>query len=170
MWPQNGSGSAIEEEDDDGQWSDSPGDVHSRFPARLFSQKQVFALAEDPGALLRLIDEAPQVDRADWESCWQKLEARFLSLRSQARELGARLADRKRVEGEVADARRQLAVFEEGGHRDVLVRYQRAGSQRRVLDDRDDELQRAAEQAQDLARDLEPSDVRSDPFDGETDE
>lgn len=169
LWRYDGSGASIEEEDGDG-WTDSPGDVRSRFPVRLFSQKQVYALADDPGALLRLIDEAPQVDKADWQSRWDKQEARFLSLRSQARELGARLSDRKRVEGQLADVRRQLAIFEEGGHRDVLVRYQRAGRQRRTLDDRDDELERTAEQINELVREIEPSDIRSEPFDGGTNE
>ncbi len=166
-WRQDGAGPVIEEEDADGKWVASPGDVRARFPVRVFSQKQVFALASDPDALLRFIDEAPQVDQREWESQWNELQTRFLSLRSQVRELAVRLADRTRVEGELADVRRQLAVFEEGGHRELLVGYQRLGRQRRVLDDRDDELERAEERLRGVAADLEPSDLREEEFDGE---
>jgi hypothetical protein len=164
-WRQDGAGPLIEEEDEEGKWVGSPGEIRGRFPARIFSQKQVFALAGDPGALLRLIDDAPAVHRAAWSAQWKELETRFLSLRSQARELGVRLADRTRIEGELADVRRQLAVFEEGGHRELLLGYQRLGRQRRVLDDRDDELDGAAERLRTLAGELEPSDIRAEDFD-----
>jgi hypothetical protein len=164
-WRQDGAGPLIEEEDEEGKWVQSPGEVPSRFPVRIFSQKQVFALAGDPGALLRLIDDAPAVDRAAWSARWKELETRFLSLRSQARELGVRLADRTRIEGELADVRRQLAVFEEGGHRELLVGYQRLGRQRRVLDDRHDELEGAVERLRSVAGELEPSDIRAEDFD-----
>jgi energy-coupling factor transporter ATP-binding protein EcfA2 len=163
-WSQSGAVSSIEEEDARGAWTRSPGDVRGRFPVRIFSQKQVFALSGDPGALLRLIDEAPAVNRADWDARRQELETRFLRLRSQARELGAQLGERSRVEGELADVRRQLAVFEEGGHRELLVSYQRLGRQRRVLDDRATELERAVESIRRYTGDVEPSDVRVDDF------
>jgi len=164
-WQQSGAGPVIEEADARGEWVESPGDVRGRFPVRIFSQKQVFALSNDPGALLRLIDEAPSVNRADWDARWQELETRFLRLRSQARELGAQLGERTRVEGELADVRRQLTVFEEGGHRELLLGYQRLGCQRRVLDDRDNELEGAAETLRGVASEIQPSDVRADDFD-----
>jgi hypothetical protein len=167
-WKQGGGVPAIEEEDADGKWAESPGDVRGRFPVRIFSQKQVFALSNDPGALLRLIDEAPSVNRADWDARWQELETRFLRLRSQVRELGAQLGEQSRVEGELADVRRQLTIFEEGGHRELLVSYQRLGRQRRVLDDRDTELERAAESIRNTASEIEPSDVRAEDFDAGT--
>jgi hypothetical protein len=164
-WRSDCSGPGIEEEDERGEWMRSPGEIPSRFPVRIFSQKQVFALAGDPGALLRLIDDAPAVDRSAWSAQHKELEARFLSLRSQVRELGARLADRARNEGDLADVRRQLAVFEEGGHREILVTYQRLGRQRHVLDDCADELQGAVERLRSISTDLEPADVRPEDFD-----
>lgn len=164
-WRHDGEGPLIEEADEEGQWVSSPGDVRGRFPVRIFSQKQVFALSNDASALLRLIDDAPGVNRADWDARWQELETRFLRLRSQARELDAQMGERTRVEGELADVRRQLAVFEEGGHRELLVGYQRLGRQRRVLDDRESELEGAAERIRELACEIEPSDVRADDFD-----
>lgn len=164
-WRQSGQGSVIEEQQADGGWAEAAGDVPSRFPARIFSQKHVFTLSEDPNALLQLIDEAPQVARPEWERSFRETEARFLRLRGECRELAARLADRARIEGELADVGRQLAVFEAGGHRDLLVRFQRSRRQRRALDDRAEELAQSTAQLRAAASSLAPADIREEDFD-----
>ena len=167
-WRLGGAESFIEEQDPQGNWVKSPGEVRGRFPVRIFSQKQVFALSNDPGALLRLIDEVPSVNRTEWEARWQELETRFLRLRSQVRELGVRLGDRTRIEGELADVQRQLTVFEEGGHRELLLGYQRLGRQRRLLADRYAELEAAVNMIRRVVDQIEPSDVPVDEFDAGT--
>ena len=164
-WRQNGEGPAIEQADDGNQWTPSPGDIADRFPVRILSQKQVFALAGDPDALLRLIDDAPQVNRRSWDAKWNETTARYLRLRSQTRELAAQLADRDRLEGQLADVERQLAVFEEGGHRDLLVRYQRFARQRQILLDRAQELETGILLLRRTAEDVAPSDVPNTEFD-----
>lgn len=160
-WHQSGEGPAIEHKNDDGHWTVSPGEVADRFPIRVLSQKQVFALANDPNALLQLVDDAPQVDRRSWNANWNETTARYLRLRSQARELGTRLAERDRLEGQLADTKRQLAVFEEGGHRDLLLRYQLLARQRQILLDRARELESGAALVRRTAEDVVPSDVPS---------
>lgn len=160
-WHKSGEGPAIEQESDDSTWKVSPGEVADRFPIRVLSQKQVFALANDPNALLQLIDDAPQVDRRGRNAQWNETKARYLRLCSQARELAARLAERDRLEGQLADTKRQLAVFEEGGHRDVLVRYQRFARQRQILLNRAHELEAGVALIRKTAEDVAPSDVPS---------
>ena len=164
-WRQDGAGPVIEEEQADGHWTDAPGDVRARFPARLFSQKHIFALSGDPDSLLRLIDEAPDIDHAGWTREWKAAESSFLALRSQRRELEGKLADRPRLEGELADIRRQLEVFERGGHREVLQRFQRTRRQRRTLDERAEELGKSEGILRETAEQLAPSDIREDEFD-----
>lgn len=163
-WRQDGQGTVIEEQGN-GNWVEASGDVRSRFPVRIFSQKQVSALADDPNALLGLIDEAPEVNHAEWDQRWKETEARFLRLRSESRELEARVADSSRLEGQLADARRQLAIFEEGGHREVLIKYQRSSRQRRSFDERADELTRSQAQLREAASALAPADVSEEGFD-----
>ena len=162
-WP--GGDASIEEQDETGEWRPSPGAVHGRFPVRIFSQKQVFELAADSGALLRLVDDASPVERAEQERRRRELETRYLSLRSQVRELEARLADRSRVEGELADVERQLAVFESGGHQTLLVEFQRRRRQQREQKIRTSELDDFQTGVRRLAAATEPSDVREDVFD-----
>lgn len=164
-WRQDGTGSVIEEEQADGSWTDVPGDVRSRFPARVFSQKHIFALSSDPDSLLTLIDEAPEIDHAGWTRDWKTAETRFLTLRLQRRELEGKIADRPRLEGELADVSRQLEVFERGGHREVLQRYQRTRRQRRMLDERSEELGKSEGILREAADQLAPSDIREDEFD-----
>ena len=158
-WRQSGEGPAIEQEGDNGRWAASPGEVADRFPIRVLSQKQIFALANDPNALLQLVDDAPQVDRRGWNAKWNETTARYLRLYSQARELAARLAERDRLEGQLADSKRQLAVFEEGGHRELLLRYQRFAKQRQILLDRAHELEAGMTLIRTTAEDVAASDV-----------
>lgn len=162
-----GGDASIEEQDETGEWRPSPGTVHGRFPVRIFSQKQVFELAADSGALLRLVDDASPVERAEQERRRRELETRYLSLHSQVRELDARLGDRSRVEGELADVKRQLAVFESGGHQTLLVEFQRRRRQQREQKMRTSELDDFQTAVRRLAAETEPSDVREEVFDRE---
>ena len=164
-WRTDGGGAVIEEMTPDGEWKTSPGEVARRFPVRILSQKQVFALANDPDALLRLVDDADPVNRRERAARREKAEAEFLSLRSQARAIDARITERERIEGDLADVRRQISVFDEGGHRDLLVRYQRFTRQKQILTDRARELKANAAALLDLSPEMEPADVRANDFD-----
>ena len=163
-WRQDGTEGPEIEHWDENAWQPSPGEVAERFKVRLLSQKQVFAMAGDAGSLLRLIDESPQVGRREWERRHAEASARFLGLRSRARALATKLDDRQRLEGELADAQRQLAVFEEGGHRELLVQYRRLVRQRRTLDDRSDEFAEAVEAARRVSESTGPSDPIEEHF------
>ncbi len=163
-WENDGK-TAIEQETVDGNWKSTPGVIPSRFPVRIFSQKQIFALAEKPGALLRLVDE--NVDYRNWASRWKELESRFLRLRTQIRELDAKLAEKDRLAGDLEDVKRQLGVFESGGSKDLLVRYQRLRRQRAAFETRRDDLAAAVERLRASAQGIEPVDLREEDFEGD---
>ena len=167
-WRQDGEGDSVIEQRTNGSWLPSPGEVSSRFPVRILSQKQVFSMAGNPGSLLRLIDESPEVAKREWDARYEEVSTRFLSLRSEARALAARLGDRQRIEGDLADVKRQLAVFEEGGHRDLLVQYRRLVRQRRAMEERRAELVGAVEAVRNLSQRIGPSDLPEADFAGGT--
>lgn len=135
QWDPGGALPPIQEEQPDGTWTESPGLVAERFPVRIYSQKQVYELTREPESLLRIVDEAPEVAFRTWRESWNNEEARFLSLRAQAREVESTLADEPRVRGELEDNKRKLAVFEGAGHADLLKRWQRRRRQGRAVDD-----------------------------------
>lgn len=165
-WRQDGDGSPIEERHN-GTWKSSPGEIASRFSITILSQKQIFALANDPLALLGLIDESEQVRQGDWSAQRDSATTEFLSLQSQARALSSRLSDQPRLAGELADIDRKIAMFEDGGHRDLLRRYQRFGRQRHILVERASELKDNVSAVRSLLEEVMPSDFPVEPFDGE---
>jgi energy-coupling factor transporter ATP-binding protein EcfA2 len=156
QWSVLGSLNPIEVEDDTGNWRAEQGEVALRFPARIYSQKQVFELAKAPLALLRIVDEAPGVGRRSWEERWREAETRFLSLRAQAREIEAGLAEEPRLLGELEDTKRKLAVFEGAGHAAVLKEYQRRMRQRRAVETWQEGWASTGDRLRGLAEELVP--------------
>ena len=168
-WQQGRAQAVLEERAGDDTWKQSPGEIASRFPIKILSQKEIFSLASDPDALLDIVDDADPVRSGDWKARRKAAEAEFLRLRSRARELSFQLSDRTRLEGELADLERRIALFEEGGHRDLLRSYQRAGRQRQVLLDRAKEIERAASAVRGVVDEVEPSEFQADTFEGAPD-
>lgn len=135
QWSQAGDLPAITQVQADGREADVPGDVRSRFPVRLFSQKQVFTMAESQDALLRVIDEADSVKRAEWQARWDQEEKHYLSLMARCRELDAQASQLDKVRGELDDVVRKLSVFEGAHHAETLKNYQAKQRQVRVLEE-----------------------------------
>ena len=133
QWSPTGNLHAIEEAAN-GAWSRAEGDVVQRFPIRMYSQKQIFHLAKTPRALLKVVDDAPEVDRRSWSGRWRQEESRFLTLRLKVREIEAELPEETRLRGELDDVRRKLAIFEEAGHADVLRSFQNRRRQQRAIE------------------------------------
>ncbi|MDE0620651.1 MAG: AAA family ATPase [Bryobacterales bacterium] len=164
-WDKAGRSSAIERRSGDGNWRPSRGDVRSRFPVAIFSQKQILALASDRTALLQLIDGSAIVDGAGIAARRSEIETTFLRLRSQIRELKSRVARDDQVLGDIEDVDRKIEVFEQGDHRRTLVAYRRFTRQRSVIENRRDEISQTVGRIRDLAEQSEPVDVREDDFD-----
>jgi hypothetical protein len=135
QWDRAGLAPPIEVAQPDGTWTRSEGQVTERFPVRIYSQKQVYELTREPEALLRIVDEAPEVGFRAWKERWTAEETRFLSLRAKVREVAASLGDEPRVRGELEDVQRKLLVFEGAGHADLLQRWQRRRRQGRAVDE-----------------------------------
>jgi energy-coupling factor transporter ATP-binding protein EcfA2 len=170
QWSQRADVKPIEMQDENGAWKADPGDVTQRFPVRIYSQKQIFELAKDPLALLRIVDEAREVDRRSWDERWKAEETRFLSLRARVREIEAGLADEHRLRGELEDVKRSLAIFEEADHAAVLKEYQRRLRQQRGVETWEDTWSRSGDRLREVARDLLPDPLDASLFDADKDE
>ena len=163
-WDGEGSGPAIERPVG-GNWGPSPEDIRSRFPVKIFSQKQIISLASDRTALLRLIDDSLQVDGDGIAAKLNEIETSFLRMRSQIRELEARLATHDQTLGDIEDVDRKIEVFEQGDHQTALMKYRRLTRQRSVIESRRDEILRTIERIRDLAEESEPINIREEDFD-----
>ncbi len=134
QWSPRGDLEPIQEQKDDGSWVRAEGEIIQRFPIRLFSQKQVFQLAKDPLALLKIIDQAPEVNRKDWNEKWEAEKRRFLSLQTKAREIESGITAELGLRGDLDDVKRKLAIFETARHADILKSYQNCVRQNHVIE------------------------------------
>jgi hypothetical protein len=159
QWSQDGALAPIAHEERDGSWTPAPGEVRSRFPVRIFSQKQVYGLAEEPNALLRIIDESPPVDAAALRVEIERAESEFLALRARVRVIAGELRDEPRLRGALDDVRRRIAVFEDSEHREVLNTYQVVEDRQRALDGWADSFSKAVSRLEALPGELVPDDL-----------
>ncbi|MBF6650426.1 TrlF family AAA-like ATPase [Methylobacter sp. BlB1] len=106
------------------KWIEEHGDVYSRFPIKIFSQKQIFSLANNPNTLLKLIDESESVNFHQWKMHWDDQKNSFLRLCEQRRELQAKLANKNTLQGQLADINQKITLIEKSGHSDILSDYQ----------------------------------------------
>ena len=155
----------IEELQPDGSPLEVPGDIRQRFPVQIFSQKQIFAMAGDPQALLGKIDDAPEVGKASWQQLRDETLGQFLSLQAKRRELQIRIQERPKMEGELADITKKLGVFEGAAHANVLKNYQHRQRQERSVLETGEELRRIEQQLRELSARLIISDVDRGQFD-----
>ena len=116
------------------------GSISERFPVRIYSQKQLFALAQDPDALLTIIDDSPGVQAAEREREIEDLSSRYLSLRAQARAAAARASGLSARRASLNDVQRKLDFLQEGGQAEQLSEYRK----RRQQDDTWDAVLEAA--------------------------
>ena len=155
QWDPTGRLHAIEEAVN-GAWAPAEGDVVQRFPIRMYSQKQIFHLAKTPRALLRIVDDAPEVDRRSWRGRWRQEESRFLALRLEIREIEAELPEESRLRGELDDVLRKLAIFEGAGHADVLRSFQDRRRQHRAIETWQAEWGNTSNRLREIGTDLVP--------------
>ena len=126
-WNQYGSAHPITLIDGDSR-REEEGDIRELFPVRIYSQKQLFAIAQNPKALLTVIDDSPEVDGADLRRRMDRLRDRYLALRAAARSEARKARERPNRTAALADVRRKLKVLEEGGQARVLNEYRRRRS------------------------------------------
>jgi DNA repair exonuclease SbcCD ATPase subunit len=107
-----------------GEWLPEDGEAHSRFPIKIFSQKQIFNLAKNPNTLLRLIDESSTVGFQQWKMEWEDKYTHFQTLCSQRRELQSRLSNKNVLLGQLSDVEQKIKTIEQSGHADILNNYQ----------------------------------------------
>jgi DNA repair ATPase RecN/histidinol phosphatase-like PHP family hydrolase len=106
------------------KWIIEDGEAHSRFPIKIFSQKQIFNLAKNPNTLLRLIDESSTVGFQQWKMEWKDKCTHFQTLCSQRRELQSKLSNKNVLQGQLSDVEQKIKTIVQSGHTEILSSYQ----------------------------------------------
>lgn len=105
------------------------------FPIKIFSQKQVLALANNPQALLETIDDSIREQKAAWQQQFDEKKSALLAARLRVRTLKKELEKKPALELEYKDASRKARVFANANFGHLLKAYQRASQQQRAMED-----------------------------------
>lgn len=98
---------------DGSQWEAQSGRVFDRAPVRVFSQKQIYELASKPQSFLTILDDMPQIGRAEWDEEYETLQRRFKDERNKLRQLLAESEKADRIRGELEEVGGRLRHLEE---------------------------------------------------------
>ena len=109
--------------------------VNALFPVKIFSQKQILALANNPQALLEHIDNSISDQKKAWLQEFDVCKSTLLAARLRVRTLKKELANKPALELEYKEASRKALLFSNSNFGVLLKAYQRATQQQRALDD-----------------------------------
>ena len=162
-WSEQAIPPSLEVETETG-WEAMDGDIRSLFPARIYSQKQIFALAQEPDALLDIIDEAPSVQYAEFERGYIDRKNGYKRLVQKGKELEAKIAQRDRYSGLLQDVSRQIDEIEKSGHKAVLQNYRQRRRQRSIMDDLERQWERMTARLREAREEIGPVPLEEQPF------
>lgn len=105
------------------------GEVTSRFPVKIFSQKQIYEISRSPNYLLNIIDESHIVNINDWKYKWD-IECNTLSqLRKDVKDLRTNILTKTNLTGQLNDVNQKIASIERSSHASILAIYQKTLNQ-----------------------------------------
>lgn len=113
-WKRSGLTVLRREESD--EWIDtniSPEQASALFPLKIFSQKQVFEVADRPSALLAYIDAANEVGYEEWSRSNETYKEQLRELRRQERRLKADIERKPPLENELREVARKTAAYQQ---------------------------------------------------------
>ncbi len=105
------------------------------FPIKIFSQKQILALANNPQALLEHIDNAIPEQKKRCLAEFERCKTALLAARLRVRTLKKELATEPALLLEYKEASRKALVFKNANFGNLLKAYQRATQQKRAMED-----------------------------------
>lgn len=120
-------------QDESGNWitKDESSNIDSRFPIRIFSQKHLYSLTEDPNYILNIIDQ--QFNKKEWEEEKEKLISEWFKTRAQMRELSAKIHSKGNIQSELDDVKAKIEIYEESDHKILLDEFQKTQNINQIL-------------------------------------
>lgn len=94
------------------------------FPVKIFSQKQIFELAERPSALLNYIDRAPEVGLSFWKEEYERLCRNLRDLRLRERTLASFIEKKAELETEYREISRKTLAYQQSNIAEQVKQYQ----------------------------------------------
>ncbi|MFT6907869.1 MAG: DNA repair ATPase RecN/histidinol phosphatase-like PHP family hydrolase [Oleiphilaceae bacterium] len=146
------------------KWILEDGEAYSRFPIKIFSQKQIFNLAKNPNTLLRLIDESSTVGFQQWKMEWKDKCTHFQTLCSQRRELQSKLSNKNVLQGQLSDVDQKIKTIEQSGHTEILSSYQRFRAKRTSVFQYETDVENLKSQVESIISSIEKPTIEAATF------
>lgn len=108
--------------------------ARDNFPVKIFSQKQILSLADNPQSLLQYIDSVLGVDKTNWARSFEEKSEALHTARKKVRTLKAKIAEKPVIELQHAEASRKAAAFANSNIGAILPTYKRSVAQRAAVD------------------------------------
>lgn len=109
--------------------------ARNNFPVKIFSQKQILSLADNPQHLIQYIDDVLGGSKKDWEKGFEEKRAYLYKAREDVRVLEKQIAEKPVVELQYKEASRKARVFLASNFGESLNAYQRAKKQKQEIND-----------------------------------
>lgn len=109
--------------------------ARSNFPVKLFSQKQILALADNPQHLIQYIDDVLGGSKDAWAQSFAVKREALNSARKRIRMLEAEITQKPAIKLQYMEASRKAKVFASSNFGDALKSYQHSGKQLRAIED-----------------------------------
>lgn len=120
-----------------GIWQATDGEIKSLFPIYIYSQKQIYELAQQPDALLDIIDQAPPVNYEGFETEEKALTYRYKQLDQKIAELRGKIKEKGKLTGKLNDVSRHIEQIEKSGHKKELQNFRQRQQQIAIMIDLD---------------------------------
>ncbi len=139
VWKNNHSGDIAGLEiyrREDGEWKPTnlnQEQARDLFPVKIFSQKQILALANNPQALLDYIDDSISDKKLEWQDDFDIKKQKLLDERAALQKQQAELKKKPEVENEYKEARNKARVFSQDTFGELLKAYKRAITQKNEI-------------------------------------
>ncbi len=124
-WAADPQEPSLEEWDETAKnWFGIEGEIYSLFPARIYSQKQIYELAQNPQGLLGIINESSDVEFEVYRKAFQDCVNNCKQIAQKIKQLNQKITEESKLKGQLNDLTRQIEHIEKSGHKDVLRNYQ----------------------------------------------
>lgn len=123
---------------EEGVWQDTGLNVEQAakfFPVKVFSQKQIFELAERPSALLNYIDRATEVGFHGWREEYKRLCQNLRDLRLKERTLMSSVGKKAELETEYREISRKTLAYQQSNIAEQVKQYQENLKAQNIVND-----------------------------------
>lgn len=107
---------------ENGEWklSDGAGNVDQRFPIQIYSQKQLYEMAEDPNCLIHYIDSLFDYDT--WKQHFYTLSEEYKDTCRQSREISGKIAQEESLKARLSDLDAKIVALETVANNPILTK------------------------------------------------